>query len=276
MKCFRSLLMALALTGILCASAGAYTGTFPVEADGQSTGVQACLMVPLRAVAEPLGFTVTWDDGGVLVDNGTLHTRVVIGQDRYTLTTSIDGLVGMSAPFSLGAPPYVANGVTYVPVALFDALLGDGAVTVTDSGTVSIQAPSSSSTSLANPFTEYDTLAQAEEAAGFSLQMPDRVPNWMDSMRFRVADDTMIEVLIQGGEQELCIRKAPGDSDISGDFTVYEWTQTVDADGITLELRGNGDYARVAIWTRDGYTFSITTNADLTPEAMTAMAESVA
>ena len=114
---------------------------FPVEADGQSTGVQACLMVPLRAVAEPLGFTVTWDDGGVLVDNGTLHTRVVIGQDRYTLTTSIDGLVDMSAPFSLGAPPYVANGVTYVPVALFDALLGDGAVTVTDSGTVSIQAP---------------------------------------------------------------------------------------------------------------------------------------
>ena len=141
MKWFRSLLMALALTGVLCASAGAYTGTFPVEADGQSTGVNACLMVPLRAVAEPLGFTVTWDDGGVLVDNGTLHTRVVIGQDRYTLTTSIDGLVDMSAPFSLGAPPYVANGVTYVPVALFDALLGDGAVTVTDSGTVSIQAP---------------------------------------------------------------------------------------------------------------------------------------
>ena len=276
MKCFRSLLMALALTGILCASAGAYTGTFPVEADGQSTGVQACLMVPLRAVAEPLGFTVTWDDGGVLVDNGTLHTRVVIGQDRYTLTTSKEGLVGMSAPFSLGAPPYVANGVTYVPVALFDALLGEGAVTVTDSGTISIQAPSSSSTSLANPFKEYDTLAQAEAAAGFSLQMPDRVPNWMDSMRFRVANDTMMEVLIQGGEKELCIRKAPGSGDISGDFNTYEWTQTADVDGTTMELRGNGDCARVAIWTRDGYTFSITTNADLTPEAMTAMAESVA
>ena len=273
MKWFRSLLMALALTGVLCASAGAYTGTFPVEADGQSTGVNACLMVPLRAVAEPLGFTVTWDDGGVLVDNGTLQTRVVIGQDRYTLTTSRDGLVGMSAPFSLGAPPYVANGVTYVPVALFDALLGEGAVTVTDSGTISIQAPSAGSTSLANPFTEYDTLAQAEAVAGFSLQMPDRIPNWMDSMCFRAAENAMIEVIVQGGDQELRIRKAP---DISGDFTAYEWTQTVDADGITLELRGDGDCARVAIWTRDGYTFSITTNADLTPEAMTAMAESVA
>lgn len=104
MKWFRSLLMALALTGVLCASAGAYTGTFPVEADGQSTGVNACLMVPLRAVAEPLGFTVTWDDGGVLVDNGTLHTRVVIGQDRYTLTTSRDGLVGMERPLLPGCP----------------------------------------------------------------------------------------------------------------------------------------------------------------------------
>lgn len=129
----------------------------------------------------------------------TLHTRVVIGQDRYTLTTSRDGLVGMSAPFSLGAPPYVANGVTYVPVALFDALLGEGAVTVTDSGTISIQTPSASSTSLANPFTEYDTLAQAEAAAGFSLQMPDRIPNWMDSMCFRAAENAMIEVIVQGG-----------------------------------------------------------------------------
>lgn len=118
-------------------------------------------------------------------------------------------------------------------MALFDALLGEGAVTVTDSGTISIQTPSASSTSLANPFTEYDTLAQAEAAAGFSLQMPDRIPNWMDSMCFRAAENAMIEVIVQGGDQELRIRKAPGSSDISGDFTAYEWTQTVDADGIT-------------------------------------------
>lgn len=57
-------------------------------------------MVPLRAVAEPLGFTVTWDNGSVLVDNGTIHTKVTIGVDRYTITTSKETLVGMSAPFS--------------------------------------------------------------------------------------------------------------------------------------------------------------------------------
>ena len=115
MKWFRSLLMALALTGVLCASAGAYTGTFPVEADGQSTGVNACLMVPLRAVAEPLGFTVTWDDGGVLVDNGTLIaqalgvpesvialTFVALGTSLPELVTAITSLAKGHGALSLG------------------------------------------------------------------------------------------------------------------------------------------------------------------------------
>ena len=70
-------------------------------------------MIPLRAVAEPLGFTVTWDNGSVLVDNGIIHTKVTIGVDRYVITTSREDLVGMSAPFSLGAAPYVVEGVTY-------------------------------------------------------------------------------------------------------------------------------------------------------------------
>lgn len=103
--------------------------------DGVDTDVRACVMVPLRAVAEKLGFTVTWNgDGSILLDNGVMHSTVTIGQDRYQVTTSNPGLVGMSAPFSLGVPPYVANGTTYVSLGLFDALLGSrqGAVTMED------------------------------------------------------------------------------------------------------------------------------------------------
>lgn len=108
---------------------------YVLRIDGVDTDVRACVMVPLRAVAEKLGFTVTWNgDGSILLDNGVMHSTVTIGQDCYQVTTSNPDLVGMSAPFSLGVPPYVVNGTTYVSLGLFDALLGSqqGAVTMED------------------------------------------------------------------------------------------------------------------------------------------------
>lgn len=108
---------------------------YVLRIDGKDTDVRACVMVPLRAVAEKLGFTVTWNgDGSILLDNGVMHSTVIIGQDLYQVTTSNPDLVGMSAPFSLGVPPYVVNGTTYVSLGLFDALLGSqqGAVTMED------------------------------------------------------------------------------------------------------------------------------------------------
>lgn len=129
---------------------------FALQINGEDAGVRACIMVPLRAVAEKLGFTVTWNgDGSVLLDDGSMHSTVTIGEDCYQVTTSNPDLVGMSAPFSLGAPPYTSQGVTYVPLGLFDALLGsrEGAVTMTEgviclntnplNGNNSVQIPTS-------------------------------------------------------------------------------------------------------------------------------------
>ena len=98
---------------------------YTIQVNGKDTDVEACVFVPLRTVAESLGFTVTWSKEGTLIDNGVVHTTVVVGVDKYQTATSIEGAVGMSAPFSLGAAPYVANDVTYVPLGLFNVLLGN-------------------------------------------------------------------------------------------------------------------------------------------------------
>lgn len=108
---------------------------YTLRIDGEDTGVPVCIMVPLRAAAEKLGFTVTWNrDGTILLDNGSMHSTVIIGEDLCQVITSNPDLVGMSAPFSLGVPPCTVNGTTYVPLGLFDALLGSqqGAVTMED------------------------------------------------------------------------------------------------------------------------------------------------
>lgn len=150
---------------------------YTLQIDGEDTGVRACIMVPLRTAAEKLGFTVTWNgDGTILLDNGTMHSTVTIGQDLYQVTTSMEGMVGMSAPFSLGVPPIVTGGTTYVPLGLFDALLGSqqGAVTMED-GVICLDTDplgKDNNAQIANPFVDCDTLNEASKLPGLTSLFP--------------------------------------------------------------------------------------------------------
>lgn len=225
------------------------------------------MMVPLRALAENLGFTVTWNGSSIRVDSGRVHTDVTPGVDRYVITTSLDGMVGMSAPFSLGCPPCVSNGITYVPLALFDALLGSEDAITGDSGTISIQTTPSAQ--LPNPFVSCTTLAEAEEQAGFSLTLP--ADCHISSLS--VVPHTMIQANRADG---LTIRKAVGSEDISGDYHPYSQSETVSVSGKSITLKGEGQLVMVALWTADDYTYAIQSETGLSRDAMLALAAEVA
>ena len=111
---------------------------FAIEIDGEDCGAQAHVMVPLRAVAEKLGFTVTWDNGTITVTGPERYAELTIGVDQYFAAPTQEGMAGASL-FSLDCPPVLMGDVTYVPVELFDALLGcqEGAV-VLEGNTVKI------------------------------------------------------------------------------------------------------------------------------------------
>lgn len=110
-------------------------GAYSLQVNGVELEESACLMIPLLPVAQELGFTVTQQaDGSILVDTGDVHTVVTPGVDRYQITTSHTGMVGMSAPFSFGMAPYTAQETVYVPLGLIDALLNGQGDSVTVSG----------------------------------------------------------------------------------------------------------------------------------------------
>jgi len=96
---------------------------------GQTGATKAVLvgqsMVPLRTVAEELGFKVTWNatDRSVSLDDGTVKTTIHIGNDSYFKASS--QAIGLTRAISLGAAPVIVDGRTYVPAALFDLLSGD-------------------------------------------------------------------------------------------------------------------------------------------------------
>ncbi len=96
----------------------------------EATGAEG--MVPVRAIAEALGFTVEWDANipAVMVNGGKYS--FAIGEDHYTR--------GKMMPISLGQAAVCVcvgdTGVTHVPVSFFTEVLGlnasiaDGTLTI--------------------------------------------------------------------------------------------------------------------------------------------------
>lgn len=280
MKKLAPALLSLALAGTLCLPAmAAPLATdsvndvntaygYTLQVNGSDTDIGVCVMVPLRALAEELGFTVTWNGDSIRVDTGDVHTDVTLGVDRYVITTSKEGMVGMSAPFSLGCAPYATNGVTYVPLSLFDALLGNREDAITgDTGVISIQTDTSAQ--IPNPFVDCDTLAQAEQLAGFALTLPADIK----AAGISVLPGDMIQVLCEDG---LSIRKALGDEDISGDYNTYPQVETVTVEGHAVTLKGESNQVTVAVWTADGYTYAVHSETGLSRDAALSLASQVA
>ena len=214
-----------------------------VKVNGEQTDIQAVIAVPLKAVAEKLGFQVIWNgmDKPLTIDNGIVHSEITIGEDCYTVTTSQEDTAGMSAPFSLQMAPYIVNGTTYVPVALFDALLGCEDAVRVEQGLVVIEPQK---VQLADPFVPCENLEQAARLTGFTLELS-HTPETVS-----VLDNTMIEANMENG---ICVRKAAGSEDISGDYNRYPESRTVN--GVTL--KGTGNAVSLAIWNTQGYTYSV-------------------
>lgn len=245
---------------------------FSIEVDGEQINARACVMVPLRAVAEKLGFTVVWDNGVVTVTGTERYVQLTIGENQYFAAPTQEGMLGASL-FSLTCAPYVVDGSTYVPVELFDTLLGCEEGTVTMEGNT-VKINTDNGVQIPSPFADHDTLEDAAKAVGFDLAVPEKVD---DSPRqgIQTMDGEMIQVFYGDEDQEVCIRKAPGGEDISGDFSSYAQVREMSINRTDVTMKGENDLVCLAIWTSGGYTYSISAHAGMSEADMAALVQSV-
>ena len=249
---------------------------FLIEVDGEQVNARACVMVPLRALAEKLGFTVVWEKGVITVTGPERYARLTVGKDEYFAAPTQEGMLGASL-FSLGCAPYVTDGCTYVPVEFFDALLGcmEGTVTL-EGNTVKINTDPSAAddVQIPNPFTDHTALEDAAKAVGFELSVPEKVSG-SSRQCIQTMDSGMIQVFYGDEDHEVLIRKAPGGEDISGDYNAYTQVKTADVNGTAVTMKGEDGLVHLAIWTGGGYTYSISARAGMSEADMTALVRSV-
>lgn len=92
----------------------------PLETDCEVQRIDGVLMIPLRTVAESLGYEVSWDQDtqGVEVSKGAQWTRIILGNNAY--------FFARMAPKPLSHAPVAVEGRTLVPLEFITEILGVG------------------------------------------------------------------------------------------------------------------------------------------------------
>ena len=126
--------------------------------------------------------------------------------------------------------------------------------------------PEEGTVGMANPWTEVDSLADAEAAAGFPFPQP----KWdvaYDTVIYRVTDGIIEVIYEQDDGQRITLRKGADETDISGDYTDYTFTENKNE----ITVKGeNAELCKAATWITDGHFCALF--CDL-PETMDAMVQ---
>lgn len=248
--------------------------TMPV----QTISVNGCTMAPVRAICEALGFKVTWNaDRSININNGEMQSDLRIGDNSYVVYTAVEGMAGMSAPFSLGSAPIIKNNTAYVPIDLFVPLFGNDPATVKTSGdTITINPDAKTedgdSSQIPNLLTAHDSLAELAKAVGFDIKAL-TVPAGYEADAYIDISGELAEMFYVKGDDTLVYRVSKGEGDNSGDYNTYSNKKTVDVNGVSVELRGN-DKVNVATWSNGGFAYSVSAKQGISETEVAAVVSS--
>ena len=133
---------------------------------------------------------------------------------------------------------------------------------------------SDSSTQIPNPWEDCSSLEEAQQLAGFSIQVPDSIDGYPNRF-IQVMDTSIVQILYENDdEQQILIRKGTGSNDISGDYNTYSETSQIIVSDSSVTLKENDGKIMVAIWNDGSYSYAIDASG-LTPEDMTALIEQI-
>lgn len=180
------------------------------------------------------------------------------GEDAGVMAASESAVRALSDDGDQGAPLARAVQDAEEGEVAQDAVVASGAVTT-----------------LANPWQECANMAQAESLAGFSFAISDSaLPEGYgpEAAYIQVIAGAMLEVDYTGGRGgSVCLRKAVGTDDVSGDYNSYDLTQTSRIAGQDVTMRGAENAWYVVTWARDGYSFAVVSTSALTTSQVEAL-----
>ena len=120
-------------------------------------------------------------------------------------------------------------------------------------------AQTSQPLTIANPWSDWDSMNEAEAAVGFSFGLPEVIADSYEAVTFRTMNKELIEVIYRDENFEVCVRKQAGEGqDISGDYNEYEICSETNRNGGTITTYGNSNNdAMRQVISYNGYSWSL-------------------
>lgn len=126
-----------------------------------------------------------------------------------------------------------------------------------------------------NPWVGCASLEEAGKLAGFSFTAPDALEGYPEKYIAAIENEIAEVIFSNEDGAEVCLRKGVGTDDISGDYNVYETTETRTIDGKTVTCKGNDGLVSNAIWTDGTYAYSIMSTVGMTAEQLSTFVQSL-
>lgn len=234
------------------------------------------VMVPVRAVAEKMGFTVGWDadNQAVTVGDETWEVMAYIGLDNYVGVSKTE--IGMTAPQSYGSAPQLIEDTTFVPAKMFE-LMGYTYHAVgqfVDFEKIGA-AEDENNVQIPNPFVSYESLADVKEVLSFDPVVPSALPAGFEQSEITSTGSDFLQIVYaDGSDNRIVYRMAKGSEDISGDYNTYKNNKEVKIGDLTVTMRGN-DNVSSAVWVDGGFAFSVSSDIEMEEAGVISMIESM-
>ncbi len=112
---------------------------------------------------------------------------------------------------------------------------------------------------IANPWSDWESIKDAESAVGFSFGLPEVIADRYTAVSIRTLNNALIQVVYRDEDFEVCVRKQEGEGqDISGDYTQYETCTETSLNGGTITTYRNADDAAAKqLISYKGYSWSL-------------------
>jgi len=118
-----------------------------------------------------------------------------------------------------------------------------------------------------NPVTNCTTLKEAESLAGFTINTPKKISGY-GKRHISVIDNSLIQIIYGNNKKSLCIRKTAEESNLDSNSIQYEETKNIKIKGLQVTTYGENGKINSAIWTKNGFFYSIHTTSSLSHTKM--------